>query len=61
MMFAEMIDRQISALRQRETDFWVAARAFLDQRDAHGIQDIGVEIQGVQHSVRELEALKGVL
>jgi hypothetical protein len=31
------------------------ASVFLHSRDAHGLHDMGVEIQGIQWAIRELE------
>jgi hypothetical protein len=37
---------------------WAMAKVFLDNRDAHGIHDMGVEIQALQRAVAELDALR---
>jgi hypothetical protein len=61
MLFREMIDRQIGALKQRDATLWEAVKVFVDQHDAHGVQDICIEIQAIRHSIRELEALRETL
>ena len=47
---------QIAALKEREAICWDMAGVFLHGRDAHGLHDMGVEIQGIQWAIRELEA-----
>ena len=49
------ITDQIAALRKREAICWDMLGVFLDSRDAHGCHDLGVEIQGIQWALRELE------
>jgi len=48
----------IAALRERETICWDMAGVFFHAKDAHGLHDMGVEIQGIQWAIRELEALE---
>ena len=50
-----MIEEQIEALRKREVVCWDMSEVFLHTRDAHGLHDMGVEIQGIQWAIRELE------
>ncbi len=52
-----MIEERITALREREAICWDMAGVFLHSGDAHGLHDMGVEIQGIQWALRELEAL----
>jgi hypothetical protein len=52
------IQDQITALRKREAICWDMLGVFLDARDAHGCHDLGVEIQGIQWALRELEKAK---
>jgi hypothetical protein len=49
------IDKQIVLLRKRENTCWEMCEIFLRARDAHGLHDMGVEIQGLQWALRELE------
>ena len=51
------IEDRIAALKERETICWDMAGVFLHARDAHGLHDMGVEIQGIQWAIRELEQL----
>ena len=51
------IENRIAALRYRETVCWNMAGVFMSAKDAHGLHDMGVEIQGIQWAVRELEPL----
>lgn len=48
---------RITSLREREATCWAMADMFLQSHDAHGLHDMGVEIQGIQWAIRELEAL----
>ena len=48
---------RIASLRDREEACWGMADVFLRSKDAHGLHDMGVEIQGIQWAIRELEAL----
>ena len=48
---------RITSLRDREGVCWAMADVFLRSKDAHGLHDMGVEIQGIQWAIRELEAL----
>jgi hypothetical protein len=52
-----MINERIDALRKRERVCWDMSEVFLHARDAHGLHDMGVEIQGIQWALRELEAI----
>ena len=52
-----MINERIDALRKRERVCWDMSEVFLHARDAHGLHDMGVEIQGIQWALRELDAI----
>jgi hypothetical protein len=52
-----MINERIDALRKRERVCWDMSEVFLHARDAHGLHDMGVEIQGIQWALRELDAV----
>jgi hypothetical protein len=49
-----MLKVQIDELQKREATCWDMAGVFLHSRDAHGLHDMGVEIQGIQWALREL-------
>jgi hypothetical protein len=53
-----MIEERIAKLREHEQACWKMAGVFLTANDAHGLHDMGVEIQGLQWAIRELEKLK---
>ena len=53
-----MIEERIAKLRAHEHYCWKMAEVFLTAEDAHGLHDMGVEIQGLQWAIRELEKLK---
>jgi hypothetical protein len=52
-----MIKERIEALRKREEICWDMSGVFLHSKDAHGLHDMGVEIQAIQWAIRELENL----
>jgi hypothetical protein len=54
-----MIEERIAALRKREQVCWDMSEVFLHAKDAHGLHDMGVEIQGIQWAIRELENCSG--
>jgi hypothetical protein len=47
----------IDDLRYRENICWDMSEVFLMNRDAHGLHDMGVEIQALQRARLELEKL----
>ena len=51
-------DERIATLRKREAACWAMAEVFLHAKDAHGLHDMGVEIQGIHWALRELEQLQ---
>jgi len=44
-------------LQYRENICWDMAEVFLQNRDAHGIHDMGVEIQALQRTITEIKRL----
>ena len=51
----ERIFEAIKELEQRKAVFWAVAQVFLDHQDAHGIHDMGVEIQALDRAIDELK------
>ena len=51
------IHDRIASLAEREATCWQMAKMFLDQRDPHGLHDIGVEIEGLRRAQAELKVL----
>lgn len=49
--------QRIASLKDREAVCWAMANVFMRSKDAHGLHDMGVEIQGIQWAIRELEAI----
>lgn len=47
----------ILSLEEREKACWGMAKVFLENRDAHGIHDMGVEIQALQRAIQEIKRL----
>jgi hypothetical protein len=45
-------------LMWREAKCWDMAEVFLQNRDAHGIHDMGVEIQALQRAAAEIRKIK---
>lgn len=48
----------LDGLRYREAKCWDMAEVFLWNKDAHGIHDMGVEIQALQRAIKEIEGLQ---
>lgn len=51
------IRNSIKTIETREEICWAMARVFLENKDAHGLHDMGVEIQSLQRAKIELEKL----
>jgi hypothetical protein len=47
----------IDSIRYREAKCWDMAEVFLMNRDAHGIHDMGVELQALERARKEIEKL----
>lgn len=56
-MITENVNDRLASLREREEICWAMAGVFLSSKDAHGLHDMGVEIQGIQWAIRELEKI----
>jgi hypothetical protein len=48
----------LDTLSYREKVCWDMAEVFLQNRDAHGIHDMGVEIQALQRAISEIKRLQ---
>lgn len=48
----------LESLKSREEACWKMAKVFLENKDAHGIHDMGVEIQALQRAIAELTKLE---
>lgn len=53
----KVIREAVKTLDAREETCWAMTRVFLQNRDAHGVHDMGVEIQALQRAKAELEKL----
>jgi hypothetical protein len=51
------LTENLKSLTEREKICWDMARVFLENKDAHGIHDMGVEIQALQRAITELSKL----
>ena len=47
----------LKSLHSRESICWETSKMFLDNRDAHGLHDMGVEIQALQRAQAEVNKL----
>lgn len=47
----------LDALEYREKVCWDMADVFLMNKDAHGLHDMGVEIQALQRAIAEIKGL----
>lgn len=56
-----LVSELIKSLSEREKACWAMAKVFLENRDAHGLHDMGVEIQALQRAKQELEKICGVI
>ena len=52
-------DFLIADLKRREDKFWQLASLFVEHRDAHGVMDMGAELQALQRARSELSKLEG--
>lgn len=48
---------QIDEIKNKLQQAWTMASMFMSNKDAHGIQDAGVEIQALERSLKEFEKL----
>lgn len=51
------IQNRLSNLRERRVTCYSLVKVFLENEDAHGIHDMGVEIQALDRAIKELEKL----
>jgi hypothetical protein len=56
-----MIDEKIEKIKATIDICWKMSWVFLENKDAHGLHDMGVEIQSLERALAELEAIKGVI
>ena len=49
------VEELMNNLKERERICWDMSKVFLDNRDAHGLHDMGVEIQALQRAMHELQ------
>ena len=56
-----MIANRIEKIKERIDICWKMSGVFLENKDAHGLHDMGVEIQALQRALDELGIIKGVL
>lgn len=51
------LDDALASLRTRRENTWKMAATFLENRDAHGVMDMGSEIEALNRAIIELEKL----
>ena len=54
---ARIVQECLDSLKAREENCWGMAKVFLENKDAHGIHDMGVEIQALQRAIAELKKI----
>lgn len=54
---ASRVEDCLDSLKSREEASWKMAKVFLENKDPHGIHDMGVEIQALQRAIAELKKL----
>jgi hypothetical protein len=50
-------ERVLLSLKERKDICWAMAKVFLLNEDAHGIHDMGVEIQALDRAIKEIESI----
>lgn len=48
---------RLTSLRQRRENCWDMVQTFFENRDAHGVMDMGAEIQALNRAIEEVEWL----
>lgn len=57
MSLRAYLQSALESLKQRRTATWQQAQVYLDNRDSHGIMDMGAEIQALDRAIKEIETL----
>lgn len=55
---ASKVEDCLESLKSREEACWKMAKVFLENKDPHGVHDMGVEIQALQRAIAELTKLE---
>lgn len=58
-MTAASVNDILESIKHREKNCWGMAQTFIDNRDAHGVMDIGAELQSLDRARKEVEKLNG--
>lgn len=53
----DKIKQLIESLKFRENACWNMTKVFFENKDAHGIHDMGVELQALQRAILELNKI----
>lgn len=51
------LEELLTSIKKREKDCWAMGQTFLDNQDAHGVMDIGAELQALERARKEIEKL----
>jgi hypothetical protein len=51
------IETLIVSIKKRGNDCWAMAQTFIDNKDAHGVMDMGAELQSLERARKEIEKL----
>lgn len=54
------LEASLKSLKSRREATWQQAQVYLENRDSHGIMDMGAEIQALDRAVKEIESLMAV-
>ena len=52
------ITSSLVSLQERERICWEMTKVFYENRDAHGVMDMGAELQSLQRTIMELKRLE---
>ena len=47
----------LSSIQERERICWEMAKVFLENKDAHGVMDMGAELQALQRAISEIQKI----
>ena len=51
------LEASLNSLKIRRQATWQQAKVYLENRDSHGIMDMGAEIQALDRAIKEIESL----
>jgi len=51
------VEDVLGSLKRRQKVCWDMAKVFLENKDAHGVMDMGAELQSLQRAIQEVKKL----